>query len=169
MSRYTTAMSSCTMLQAVSDVGATTAIEAGLIAARNHLRLPSEGGQGRSFSKKIIVLLTDGVPNAWESSSSSINGYIQSHPSPDYYNSSYLWLNSALTQAAIIESENMFLYPVGIGLGTDYNFMDRMARMSKTDTAGLSPRGSGNPAEYEQRLVDIFSEIITNPGGRMVE
>lgn len=166
---YTTAMNSCTKLQAVSDIGATTAIEAGLIAARNHLRLPTEGGQGRSYSKKVIVLLTDGVPNVWQSSSSSINNHITNHPNTDYYASNYPWLNSALMQATLIESENTSLYSVGIGLGTDYNFMDRMARLGKTDNAGLSPRGSGNPAEYEQRLVDIFSEIITNPGGRMVD
>jgi len=166
---YSTAMNSCTRLQAVSDIGATTAIEAGLITARNHLRLPTDGGQGRSYSKKVIVLLTDGVPNVWQSSNTSINNYIQANPNSDYYNSSYLWLNSALMQATMIESENTSLYAVGIGLGTDYNFMDRMARMGKTDNAGLSPRGSGNPAEYEERLVDIFSEIITNPGGRMVD
>ena len=72
-------------------------------------------------------------------------------------------------QAAMSEDENTVIYPVGIGLGTDYNFMDRMARVSGTDNAGLSPRGSGNPADYEQRLTDIFTEIIKNPGGRMVE
>jgi hypothetical protein len=109
------------------------------------------------------------VPNVWQSSNTSINSYIASNPDPDYYASDYVWLNSAIAQAARIEEENSVLYSVGIGLGTDYNFMDRMARVGKTDNSGLSPRGSGNPAEYEQRLVDIFSEIITNPGGRMVE
>lgn len=166
---YTQAMESCTMLQAVSDVGASTAIEAGLIAARAHLKLPTEGGQGRSFAKKMIVLLTDGVPNAWESSSSQIDSYITLHPHADYYASDYVWLNSALMQAAVIEDANTVLYCVGIGLGTDYDFMDRMSRMAGTDKSGLSPRGSGNPAEYEQRLTDIFEEIILNPGGRMVQ
>ena len=71
--------------------------------------------------------------------------------------------------AAQIKAENTDLYVVGIGLGTDYNFMDRMSRMSGTDTSGSSPRGSGNPAEYETRLTDIFTNIIVNPGGRMVE
>ena len=115
------------------------------------------------------MLLTDGVPNAWQSSTSTINSYVGTNPDPDYYGNDYLWLNSAIMQADMIESENTVLYSVGIGLGTDYNFMDRMARVGQTDTSGLSPRGSGNPAEYEQRLVDIFSEIITNPGGRMVD
>ena len=166
---YNTAMSNCRKLQAVSDIGATTAIEAGLITARNHLKPTAEGGQGRSFAKKVIVLLTDGVPNAWQSTSANINNYITSHPNSDYYGSDYLWLNSALMQSASIEAENTVLYPVGIGLGTDYSFMDRMSRLSQTDDAGLSPRGSGNPANYEQRLTDIFTNIIKNPGGRMVD
>ena len=168
-SNYSSAMASCTKLQAVSDIGATTAIEAGLIAARNHLKPTAQGGQGRSFAKKVVVLLTDGVPNAWQSSTGTINGYITTNPHADYYDSGYKWLNSALMQAAIFEGENTVLYPVGIGLGTDYSFMDRLARMADTDKAGLSPRGSGNPAEYEQRLTDIFEEIIKNPGGRMVD
>jgi hypothetical protein len=166
---YTNAMQSCTQLQAVSDIGATTAIEAGLIAARNHLKKPAEGGTGRHYAKKVIVLLTDGVPNAWQSSTSSINSYIGANPNADYYSNAYPWLNSALVQAARIEEENTVLYSVGIGLGTDYNFMDRMARTALTDKAGKSPRGSGNPAEYEARLTAIFEEIIKNPGGRMVD
>ena len=168
-SNYTSAMVSCTTLQAVSDIGATTAIEAGLIAARAHLKPTAQGGQGRTFAKKVVVLLTDGVPNAWESSTGTINSYIATHPGADYYNSGYPWLNSALMQASTFEAQNTAVYPVGIGLGTDYNFMDRMARMAETDKSGLSPRGSGNPAEYEQRLTDIFEEIIKNPGGRMVD
>ena len=168
-SNYTTAMDSCTDLQAVSDIGATTAIEAGLIAARNHLKKPSDGGAGRSYAKKVIVLLTDGVPNAWQTSTSSINSFVLGHPNTDYYSSDYTWLNSALMQAAQIQAENTDLYCVGIGLGTDYNFMDRMARMAHTDKGGMSPRGSGNPAEYEARLTAIFNEIVKNPGGRMVD
>ena len=59
---------------------------------------------------------------------------------------------------------------MGVGLGCDYGFMDRMARMGGTaDSNGQSPRGSGNPADYEQKLTDIFSKIITNPQIRLVE
>ena len=61
-------------------------------------------------------------------------------------------------------------YPVGIGMGCDYAFMDRMARMGRTaDSLGQSARGSGNPAEYEQRLRDIFLDIIGNPRVRLVD
>ncbi len=166
---YVSAMEACTTLQAVSDIGATTAIEAGLIMARNHLKLPADGGMGRSYAKKVVILLTDGVPNAWQTPNSDINSYIGLNPNGDYYASGYYWLNSALMQSTQIEGENTALYPVGIGLGTDYNFMDRMSRMAGTDESGQSPRGSGNPAEYEERLSDIFEEIVKNPGGKLVE
>ena len=62
------------------------------------------------------------------------------------------------------------MHPVGLGLGTDYGFMDRLARLGGTaDAAGQSPRGSGNPAEYEQRLVDIFRQIILSPQVTLVK
>jgi hypothetical protein len=54
-------------------------------------------------------------------------------------------------------------------LGADYDFMDRMARLGGTaDDQGKSPRGGGNPAEYERRLTEIFGTIITNPEVRVV-
>jgi hypothetical protein len=69
-----------------------------------------------------------------------------------------------------MEQKNWHVFPVGVGLGTDYDFMDRLARSGGTaDDGGQSPRGSGNPAEYEQRLTDIFEEIITNPQVRLVQ
>jgi hypothetical protein len=62
------------------------------------------------------------------------------------------------------------VFPVGVGLGTDYDYMDRLARLGGTsDEDGQSARGSGNPAEYEQRLTEIFEEIITNPKVRLVQ
>ena len=55
------------------------------------------------------------------------------------------------------------VYPVGIGFGTDYDFMDRMSRMGATAVGGESLRGSGNPALYEQRLRELFRDIIQDP------
>ncbi|MEZ5942694.1 MAG: VWA domain-containing protein [Planctomycetaceae bacterium] len=168
-SSFSSAMSSCVDLQSTSDIGSTTATEAGLLIARNHLKPESEGGAGRHYSKKVIVLLTDGVPNAWSSSQAEIDDFIVSNPGDDYYHMDYVWLNAALVQAARAEMEGTQIYAVGMGLGTDYDFMDRMARTSNTDEAGMSVRGSGNPAEYEQRLTEIFTNIIRRPGSRLVE
>ena len=99
-----------------------------------------------------------------------IDGYINSSSSTDFYNTGAYWYDAPLMQAMQMQAENWLVFPVGVGLGTDYDFMDRLARSGGTDNdSGQSPRGSGNPAEYEQRLVEIFEEIITNPQVRIVK
>jgi hypothetical protein len=166
---YDAAMTACTTMQAVSDTQASTATENGLIAARSHLRPASEGGAGRTHTTKVIVLLTDGMPNLYQSSTSTINGFISGNPSSNFYGGSAYALDAPLMQASSMQMDKWFLFPVGIGLGTNYDFMDRMARMGQTDENGESLRGSGNPAEYEQRLTEIFEYIITNPKTRLVQ
>jgi hypothetical protein len=45
-----------------------------------------------------------------------------------------------------------------------------MARMGLTaDPSGHGARGSGNPADYEARLTEIFRKIIINPRLRLVQ
>ena len=166
---YDAAMQSCTTLQATSDIGATTGIEPGLQLARDHLEPLDQGGQGRGFATKVVVLLTDGVPNVWITPQADIDEFVAENPSSEYYDSAYVWYNSALYQAAQFGYQKDNLYNVGIGLGTDYDFMDRMARLAGTDEGGQARRGSGNPAQYEQVLTAIFTEIIKNPGGRLVD
>ena len=39
-------------------------------------------------TNKIVVLLTDGMPNLYSSSSSTINSYDNQHPSNNFYGSS---------------------------------------------------------------------------------
>jgi Flp pilus assembly protein TadG len=164
------AMLTCTKLQAVGDIGASTATETGLIAARQHIAPPSEGGSGRQNVNKIIVLLTDGVPNDYSSGSNTISSYINSNPSSNFYSSGKTAYNAALMQSSQMNAKKWAVYPVGLGLGTDYDFMDRMARMGGTaNDNGQSPRGSGDPAQYEQRLADIFKQIIDNPRVRLVQ
>ena len=167
---YDRAMQVCTQLQAVADNYSSTATEAGLLTAREHIRPRSEGGQGRRATNKVVVLLTDGVPNLYVSSRTEINSFISDNPSDDFYSSWKYPYNAAIMQAMQIQQNKRYLFPVGIGLGTDYGFMDRLARSGGTgDDDGQSPRGSGNPAQYEQRLTDIFEEIITNPQVRLVQ
>ena len=118
---------------------------------------------------KVIVLLTDGVPNVWQSSQEEINDYVLENPNSDYYGSEYLWYNSVLMQTSMFEGDRGNLFGVGMGMGADYDFLDRVSRIANTDNNGLGPRGAGNPAEYEQRLTDIFEEIIKSPGSRLVQ
>jgi hypothetical protein len=166
---WNAAMLSCTGLQAVSDIGSTTATEAGLALARDHLRDTADGGAARPFANRVIILLTDGVPNAWESSASAIADYMSQNPSGEFYDSAYLWYNAPLMQASMFRAEKGTMHVIGMGLGADYDFLDRMARVAGTDISGQSVRGSGNPAEYEQRLTDTIGEIVRNPGSRLVK
>ncbi len=167
---FDAAMQACTTLQATSDIGTTTAMETGIVLARDHIKPVSQGGQGREFTSKVVVLLTDGVPNAYQSTNAEIDQYMADHPSDEYYGGGYYWLDSVLMQSdQFAGDDDGNLYPVGMGLGTDYDFMDRLARMSLTDKNGKSPRGSGNPTDYEQRLTEIFEEIIRRPDSRLVQ
>lgn len=167
---YYAAMLASTTLQAVGDKGASTATDAGLALAQQHIRPASQGGQGRNNTNKVVVLLTDGVPNSCQTATEVINAYIANHTDPDFYDTGYYWLNASLMKTHDMEADEWFVYPVGTGLGTDYDFMDRMARMGNTaNESGECPRGSGNPAEYEQRLIDIFQNIIDTPMVRLVE
>ena len=169
-SDYDIAMKSCTELQATGDKGATTATEAGMITGRQHIEAFDKGGAGRKAANKVLVLLTDGVPNLYVSDPAQIDQFIGKNPSPNFYANGAYWYDGPLMQAMDMEAKNWKVFPVGLGLGTDYGFMDRLARMGATaGDNGQGPRGSGNPAEYEQRLTDIFKEIITNPQIRLVQ
>ncbi|MDX1961761.1 MAG: VWA domain-containing protein [Pirellulales bacterium] len=166
---YASVQQSCTTMQEVADNASSTATEYGLNLANTHLKPTTSGGAGRSGPNRVVVLLTDGMPNLYQSSNSTINNYISNNPSSDFYGSSNYAHNAALMSADIMEGQNWAVYPVGLGLGTDYTFMDRMSRLGGTaDENGQSLRGSGNPTEYEQRLVDMFREIITSPQVRLV-
>ncbi len=167
---YEAAMQVCTRLQTVSDIGASTATELGLIAARDHLASKYEGGEGRNEADKIVVLLTDGVPDLYASNPVAINRYIGRNPSSDFYSGGVYALNAPLMQAAEMQDNRWQIFPVGIGSGTDYDFMDRMARVGGTaNNEGVCFRGSGSPAEYERRLTEILGKIIATPEVRLVQ
>ena len=167
---YEAAMQACTALEAVGDKAATTATEAGMLTARDHIKSKSQGGHGRESTNKVVVLLTDGVPNLYVSSPSEVDQFIGEHPQSEFYGRGLYWYDAALMQSLKMQLEHWYLFPVGVGLGCDYDFMDRMARLGGTaDKNGQGSRGSGNPAEYEQRLTEIFRKIITNPKVRLVQ
>jgi Flp pilus assembly protein TadG len=164
---YRTAMQTCTQFQAVGDMVSSTATENGIIMARNHLKTVANGGAGRVFTNKVCVLLTDGVPNLYQSSSSTVSTYISAHPSTNFFSSSTANLpyNSVIMQAGLMDTDNVQIFPVGTGLGADYDFMDRVARLNGTAKNGQAPRGTGNPASNEATLTSIFTSIIQ--GGRV--
>jgi Flp pilus assembly protein TadG len=170
---YDAAMQACTTMQAVCDDKSSTATESGLIKARDHLKPAAAGNSvaaGRKNTNKVIVLLTDGVPNLYSSSNSAINSFISANSNSDWYGSSSYAKNAPLMQAMKTQLDGWYMYPVGLGLGTDYTFMDRMARMGQTaDGNGEAFRSSGNPTLYEEVLKDIFEQIIRTPRARLVQ
>ena len=83
---YAAAMQKCTQFQACDDYASCTATEAGLALASAHLQpaVLNTGGMGRTATNKIVVLLTDGVPNLYQSASPDINTYRTQHPSSTF-------------------------------------------------------------------------------------
>jgi len=167
---YDTAMQSCTRMQAVADDVYSTATETGLILGQSHISSPASGGVGRYNTQKIVVLLTDGMPNLYSSSNSTISAYRNANPNSDFYGGSNYAYDAPLMQTLTMQLNHWKVFPVGLGLGTDYTFMDRVARMGYTaNDSGQSSRTSSNPVDYETALSDIFRNIITNPQVRLVK
>lgn len=176
---YAGAMDKCRLLQANGWTGT----EAGFDLAYNHIKPQSQGGLGRENTNKIVVLLTDGMPNRKQSSTSAINNYISDNASvwtdPDTGEEINNWVtggsyktdkNAALMQTSIMQGDNWYVHAAGIGRGCDYDFMDRVARIGATaNNDGQSPRGSDDPTVYETVLRQIFEDIITNPKLRLVQ
>jgi hypothetical protein len=172
-SNFDTAMQSCTTLQAVGDTQLSTATETGLIAARNHIKPASQGGAGREKTQKVVVLLTDGIANLKTSSNSTVSNYRTANPNANFYggtSGNEYASDAAIMQTGQMQGENWTIYSVALGLGADYDFMDRMARMGSTaDDDGQAPRTSGDPSAYETELTSIFKDIIAAPKVQLVQ
>jgi hypothetical protein len=168
-SNYTQVMQTCAKMQAVSDNGNSTATEAGMIVAKQAIAKPADGGTGRDHATKVVVLLTDGVPNLYRTDYNEIFAYMTAYPSGDYYANGQYYYEAPLMQAAIMKSDKWDVYPVGLGMAADYNFMDRMARIAGTAKDGAAYRSSGDPDEYETALGKIFEDIILRPKVQLVQ
>jgi len=170
-SDYDALMQACTTLQAVGDDQSSTATETGMIGAFNHIKSASQGGAGRQNTQKVVVLFTDGMPNLKTSSNSAVSTYMSSHSSDDWYGGgSSFNQNAAIMQAHTMSAQNWKVFTAGIGLGCDFDFLDRMSRTGGTaNDDGEGPRTSGNPVNYEAELSAIFKQIINNPQVRLVQ
>lgn len=72
-------------------------------------------------------------------------------------------------QAAQAKEERTKVFGVGMGLGADLGFLDRLARIAGTDENALSPRRANDPSDYEAQLTAIFKTIINSRTGRLVK
>jgi Putative Flp pilus-assembly TadE/G-like/von Willebrand factor type A domain len=169
---YDDVMQSCVTLQACMDDGQpATDSEGGLLCAYNHIKGTSQGGAGRDNANKVVVFLTDGLPNLYESSNGTIDAAMTAHPGgwgTDYSQ------NGALMQAMNMQSNNWYVYAVGVGLGGDQTFMNLMA--NKGGTAITNADGTktayplaNNATTYETTVKGIFNNIISNPKLRLVQ
>jgi hypothetical protein len=177
---YEAARAAVRDLQAVSDYEYSTASEHGLIAARNHLNPATNPTGARANSTKILVFLSDGLPNVQSSSDATINTFLTANPTGGEWYTSGSWQyerNAVLMQINQMQALGYRIHAVGVGLGADRPLMDRMARMSGTAlTDPLNPTGpkissfaNGNPADYQARLTSIFGDIVNQSSIKLVE
>ena len=169
---YDDAMEVCTEMQACYDGRASTATENALLLARNHLKTRREhrDGAGREHAAKAIILLTDGMPNLYESDESDIDSHILNNPSGDYYTGSGQYArNAPLVQADQIAGDDIQLFGLSMGMGANADFMGRLARLARTDQDGQPLSTAGDPYRYEEILTDQLRDIINNGGIRLVK
>lgn len=129
----------------------------------------------RSFSDKVIVLFTDGVPNAIQTSPATIQSQVNAikgsdgDAAPLFYNSDIRfvgdrhWRNAVLVQTHQMRQLGWDIFAVGIGAGADTDFMNRIAILGGTEEIGSNLQAGGDPRNYEQILTDIFKRIVHTP------
>jgi Flp pilus assembly protein TadG len=174
-SDYDSAMQASTKMQAVGYNGASTDTESGLIQGYNLIKAKSQGGTGRENTQKIVILLTDGVANLKDTSSSTISSYEVSNPttyngSSNYYGSSDYNSDAAFMQANIMRAQKWYVYALGLGCDIDDDFLDRMARVGGTaDDNGHGLTTSGDPTTYETEMTSLLKQVVDNPSVRLVQ
>ena len=174
-SDYDSAMQASTKMQAVGYNGASTDTESGLIQGYNLIKAKSQGGTGRENTQKIVILLTDGVANLKDTSSSTISSYEVSNPttyngSSNYYGSSDYNSDAAFMQANIMRAQKWYVYALGLGCDIDDDFLDRMARVGGTaDDNGHGLTTSGDPTTYETEMTSLLKQVVDNPAVRLVQ
>jgi hypothetical protein len=114
--------------------------------------------------------MTDGMPNIKQSSNGTISAYQAANPNVEWYSSGtfYMEKNACLMQIDQFKALGWQTNCVGVGLGCDQDFMDRMARTAGTGVTDpsnpngpkIAPYATGNPANYQQMLTDIFNNVV---------
>ncbi|MFO0839697.1 MAG: VWA domain-containing protein [Phycisphaerae bacterium] len=115
-----------------------TNIGAGLQLARAELK----SSRARQGATKVIVLMSDGVPNCDASGTY-------------YYDGAPQAVNYALQQAQLCANDNMRIYCVSVGAGVDRSVMQQIAAIAY----GQEFYASGTPEEYTAQLDSIFRQL----------
>ncbi len=101
-----------------------------------------KSSRARSSSAKVIVLMSDGVPNITESGEYVSDG----DPAAVQY---------ALDQADIARQEGFRVYCVSVGYSVDREVMQAIAAKAN----GQEFYAAGSPEEYTEQLEDIFRSL----------
>jgi Flp pilus assembly protein TadG len=161
---YETAMRKCADLQATGASGVCTATGYGLRKAIEYLDT-----HGRINANKVVVLLTDGMPNIYVPD--------PNHPLPmpaqydqlDYGNTAK---DSALLEGSVIQGNKWSFYPVGLGMDCDDDFMGRLysTSLGQNNPNLANPyTGGSDPYQMETKLRDVFHQILSHPKMRLVQ
>ncbi len=176
---YEAARASLRDIQAVADDQNSTASENGLLKARDHLDPAKNPSGARVYSTKVLVFLSDGIPNVKASTDSDITNFTSNNPQGEWFTTGDYPLerNAVLMQVMQLQRLGWKTNAVGVGLGADRTLMDRMARMAGTGLKDpnnangprISAYADGNPADYQSRLTSIFSTIVSTPNVQLVK
>jgi hypothetical protein len=159
-------------LQATAGGPASTASEHGLVRAMNHMDHELNPDGPRWSSRRVVVFVTDGMPNIKQSGNSTIDNYRNANPGEWFTTGARRYeRNAVLMRVSQMTAKGWKVFPVGLGLGADRELLDRAARMAGTaitdpdnpDGPKISPTAGGHPANYEHRLTSIFNEIVGSP------
>jgi hypothetical protein len=186
---YDSVRASCVTLQAMSELftGETASqLDANLTFAAQQL-MPS--AQGRTYSRKIVIVLSDFYPTTTSYTQTQIDSYQLLFPPPEYG-----WFHAVAPPAGTTDSRyepsttkrrnqngalmaahqgygaGVEIYPVKVGFSSSQTMMDALAEFGGTAyQSDVGPTITNNPALYESRIKAVLADIIDNPRGRLVQ
>ncbi len=68
-----------------------------------------------------------------------------------------------------MQKDGWDVFPVGLGLGADQEYMTRLTSAAQTREPGANFSTSGDPDKYEQELREIFLDIVLTPNVQLVD
>ncbi len=162
------AMLACTHLQACGDKGPATNLEAGLLAAREHLRSAAQGRSPRRHAQKVVILLTDGLPNAAVSSSQESLTFASSSLQEVGVADCGAAQAAGLMQAVRIRQDGWAFFAIEVGAGANRAFIERL-NGSHSLTKQSETVINTHPLTREDAIVKALKLVIDRRPVRIVK
>jgi hypothetical protein len=183
---YDSVRNVCRTIQARADPTTSSALDANLSFAAQQLQ-PS--GQGRTFARKIMVIITDFNVTTTSFSDSAIDAYMAQ---PGMRSG---WFHNVMPPSGMTDprfepvtlrryarngalmaahqpsaATGVETYAVKVGFASNKAMMDALADFGGTaNSANEAPSITNNPSLYESRIKAVLADIIDNPRGRLVQ